>query len=198
VSTIAADGSSMRFPNGVDIGNAATGIKNGDLIRFGDGAMQEVTSVVNQTVFFALGAASNLNQRAAPAGTVLEERQGGVFLPTVVHRINMVSYYLRIPTVGAITSPQLIRRINYGPERTVAIGVENLQLTFDLVNGSDNPTNVNEFDDDNNEGQIRRANLYLAARSMALFSKTNQPQRTSLSTQVSLRSMASVSRYDLQ
>ena len=193
------DGSSITFPAVFDIGDAAIGIHEGDLIRFGDGAMQEVTSVSGQTVYFDTTADSNLNQRGAPAGTVLEERLGGHFPSNLdLHRINMVTYYLHVPTSGPITSPHLIRRVNYGEERVVAIGVENVQLTWDLVDGVTNPTNIDEFAADASEGQIRKANLYMAARSLEEFSRTGQYMRTSLTTQVSLRSMAFVSRYDLQ
>ena len=196
---IPADGSSITFPNGFEIDDDAIGIHEGDLIRFGDGAMQEVTSVSGQTVYFATDADSNLNQRGAPAGTVLEMRVSGAFSTDIdLHRISMITYYLYVPTSGPITSPHLIRRVNYGEERVVAIGVENIQLTWDLVDGVTNPTNVDAFDTNTQEGQIRKANLYMAARSLERFSRTENYMRTSLTTQVSLRSMAFVSRYEVE
>jgi hypothetical protein len=106
----------------------------------------------------------------------------------------MVTYYLRF---GADGVPQLVRRANYGAERVIAMGVENLQMTFDLVNGATNPTNVDTFDADTAEGQIRKVNLYMAGRSREVDVASGHPLRTSLSTQVSLRSLAFVSRYDI-
>jgi hypothetical protein len=196
--TIASDGSSITFPSGFAIDDPAVGIKVGDLIRFGDGAMQEVTRIAGQTVYFDDTAASNLNQRSAPAGSVMELKAaaGGVWPQLEMHRILMVTYYLVVPTSGPITAPHFIRRVNYGEERVIAVGVENLQLTWDLVDGVTNPTYVDEFDDEVLEGQIRKANVYMAARSLA-ESGRNRTMRTSLSTQVSLRSMSFVSRYDL-
>lgn len=195
--TIAGDGSSITFPAGFAIDDPAIGIKPGDLIRFGEGAMQEVTSVSGRTVYFDEEAPSRLNQRTAPGGSVMALQTGGAWPPLEMHRIIMVTYYLMVPTGGPITSPHLIRRVNYGEERPIAIGIENIQLTWDLVDGVTNPTYVTEFDEETLEGQIRKANIYMAGRSLAEVGR-NQVMRTSLSTQVSLRSMSFVSRYDLQ
>lgn len=193
---IPASGASMNFPVGFDMGDGSNALKQGDLIRFGSGAMQEVTLVAGRTLHFQADAVSNLNQRTAPQGSVMEMKAGAPTFPALqVSRVQMITYYIRVTSGGV---PQLIRRVNYGEERVVAVGIENLQLSWDLVNGVTNPTNVDTFDDDTSEGQIRKANLYMAARSQDRLSNTNQPMRTSLSTQVSLRSLAFVSRYDLQ
>jgi hypothetical protein len=122
--------------------------------------------------------------------------------PTALTRINMVSYYIYVPTSGQITSPHLIRRVNYGTERVVAIGITNIQLTYDLVDGINNPTSVPDPGDgdflDNSEMQIRKANLFLSARSLQTFGEGRDYVYSSLSTNVSFRSLAFVSRYDLQ
>lgn len=195
IPVIAASGASMNFQNQIEIDDEAIGIKEGDLIRFGSGAMQEVTNVAGNTVHFDNDAVSRLNQRDAPQGSVMELKGGGnTFNDLPVSRIYMITYYISIGTSGL---PQLVRRVNYGEERIVAIGVENLQLTWDLVNGADNLTNVETFGDDVAEGQIRKANLYMAARAQNAVNGNSQPTRASLTTQVSLRSMAFVSRYDL-
>jgi len=193
---IADDGASMTFPDGFDMGAGIAAIKPGDLFRFGSGAMQEVSDVDGQTVLFDAIMASNLNQRDGVDGSIMELRgEADTFPATAVSRVTMVTYYIRVPEGGM---PQLIRRVNYGAERVIAIGLENLQLSWDLVNGTTNPANVLDFDDDVSEGQIRKANLYMAARSVNTMASTNLPLRTSLSTQVSLRSLAFVSRYDVQ
>ena len=140
IPSIPASGASMTFPNGFAIDDEVVGIKVGDLIRFGNGAMQEVTNVAGTTVHFLDAAESRLNQRTAPQGSVMALKNGEPIFPDLpVSRITMVTYYLK---AGADGVPQLIRRVNYGAERVVAIGIENLQLTFDLVDGATNPTNV--------------------------------------------------------
>lgn len=192
IPNIPASGASMNFPNGFPIDDLAIGIRDGDLIRFGNGAMQEVTSVAGNTVHFRDDAASRLNQRNAPQGSVMALRGDEPAFPDLpVSRVVMVTYYLRLGPNG---TPQLMRRVNYGPERVVAAGIENLQLTWDLVDGLANPTGVEDFAAEA-EGQIRKANVYMAGRSRRIG--TGQPVRSALTTQVSLRSMAFVSRYDI-
>jgi hypothetical protein len=195
IPVIPASGASMTFPVGFAIDDPATGLQIGDLIRFGNGAMQEVSTVAGQTVHFQADTPSRLNQRNAPQGSVMELRGGEPNFPELpVSRVTMVTYYLR---PGADGVPQLIRRGNYGAERVIAVGIENLQATFDIVDGATNPTNVDTFDEDTAEGQIRKVNLYLAGRSRDVDVGSGHPLRTSLSTQVSLRSLAFVSRYDI-
>jgi prepilin-type N-terminal cleavage/methylation domain-containing protein len=195
IPNIPASGGSMNFPNGFDIDDEAVGIKEGDLIRFGSGAMQEVTNVAGRTIHFRSDAASQLNQRDAPQGSVMALKgEANTFPDLPVSRVLMITYYITVPSGGV---PQLVRRVNYGAERVIAVGIENLQLSWDLVDGVNNPTNVETFGDGAAEGQIRKANLYLAGRSQSAVAATGEPLRASLATQVSLRSLAFVSRYDL-
>lgn len=192
IPNVPASGASMNFPNGFPLDDEVIGIRDGDLIRLGNGAMQEVTNVAGNTVHFRNDAASRLNQRDAPQGSVMALKGDEPTFPDLpVSRVVMVTYYLRLAPDG---TPQLIRRQNYGAERVVAAGIENLQLTWDLVDGLANPTGVEDFAAEA-EGQIRKANVYLAGRSRRIG--TSQPVRSALTTQVSLRSMAFVSRYDI-
>ncbi len=199
IVSIAADGSSITMPAAVDVDDPAVGVKPGDLLMMSSGmsnALQEVTSVAGQVIYFASTASSKLNQPGAPAGSILELRNDDNTWPAIsVKRIMMVSYYLFVPGTGPVTSPHLIRRVNYNAERVVAIGVENIQLSWDLVDGVTNPTNIENPSGANSPNQIRKANLYMAARSLLKFSKTDQFLRTNLTTQVSLRAMAFVDRY---
>jgi prepilin-type N-terminal cleavage/methylation domain-containing protein len=193
IPQIPASGASMNFPNDFEMDDESIGIKDGDLIRFSNGAMQEVTNVAGHTVHFAANAASRLNQRNAPQGSVMALKGGEQNFPDLpVSRIQMITYYIR---TGADGTPQLVRRANYGPERVIAIGIENLQLSWDLVNGVNNPINQEDFAGEA-EGQIRKANVYMSASSRQP-GPSEQALRGSLTTQVSLRSMAFVSRYDI-
>jgi hypothetical protein len=204
--TIAADGASMAFTSN-------TLIADGDVIMFANGtapgsAAQMVTghggSLPNQTIQFGARDALNLNQRGASiAGNVLDiQTSPGVFPPTTVSRIRMLSYFLD----ATADPPRLMRRINAEPARTVAFGIESLQFSYDLVNGLTNPTDVKMNATDLAGGgacgaapcspnQIRKANLFLAARSRGRYTATQQFFRNTLVTQVSLRSLAFVDRY---
>jgi type II secretory pathway pseudopilin PulG len=197
LAAIAADGSSMTVDARTSI-TGVGGIQPGDLIMISNAqgnAMQMVTRINGtQTVFFDLGDALGFNQRAAPQGTIMNlQTAPGVFPPTTATRMLMVSYYLDVVTDR--TLPRLTRQINNGPPLAIALGIENVQFTFDLVDGVTNPANVRTIVDPNSPNQIRKANLYLAARSIDKDHQTGQYFRNSTATDVALRSLSFVNRY---
>jgi hypothetical protein len=123
-----------------------------------------------------------------------------------------VSYYLDVQTEPG--RPRLVRRLNNGHPTefdnslgtAVAFDIEGLQITYDLVDGVNNPANVRMNDDDLSgagacspdpcsPNQIRKINIMLLGRSRAPLQSTRQYFRTRLITQVSLRSLALVDRY---
>ena len=194
-------------------------VRVGDLMMFTKGsasALVYVTSVSGgQSFTYASGDPMNLNQfDAALNGTVDDLAQAA---PTAnysaaVSRIRMITYYLD-DTLDPAT-PRLIRHLNWGDPAaaanrrgaTVAFGVENLQFTYDMVDGLTNPSNVRMVAADLttagacaprvcSPNQIRKVNVFLAGRSASEFSGTRRFFRNTLSTQVSLRSLALVDRY---
>jgi prepilin-type N-terminal cleavage/methylation domain-containing protein len=134
------------------------------------------------------------------------------FVTTVATKIRMISYY--IDNVTNPQRPRLVRRINNGPwdsfdntaGTAVAFDIEGLQITYDLVDGVNNPSNV-RMDDDDLAGdsakcdtscypnQIRKINIMMSARSRLPRRGTQEFFRARLVTQVSLRSLAFVDRY---
>lgn len=193
VVTVAANGQSVTFPADFAIDDDVDGIKAGDLIMLSNAAgntLMEVTDTDGQKVFFGSEAESKLNQHNAPAGSISALRQGGVYIGVVARRVLMVTYYLD----DSGEAPALMRRINYGEDRKIAVGVENLQLTWDLVDGEDNPSNLDEPEPPNTPHEIRKANLHMAARTFDR-SSTGKYFRSNLNTQVALRSLAFVDRY---
>jgi Tfp pilus assembly protein PilW len=193
VVTVAAEGDRITFPVDFPIDDADTGIKAGDLIMLSSAVgstLMEATDVAGQTVTFDGTAVSNLNQPDAPAGSIMRIRIGGAFVGVIARRILMVTYYL--DTAG--DSPALIRRINYGEPRKIAVGIEDLQLTWDLVDGDTDPSGVDEPDLPNTPHQIRKANLQMSGRSF-IESTFGGYLRSNVSTQIALRSLAFVDRY---
>ncbi len=190
---LAADGSSMTV-TGTPIVGVADPIAVGDLILFVNGSLTAVQLVTrlnsppNQTVFFDTGDPMNLNQRGAAAGSVMPLLAAGG--PVTASRLRMVSYYVDDTFADGV--PRLVRRVNMNPGRVVALGVDNLQFTYDLVDGATNPTNQAAPATPN---QIRKVNIGIGARSRRRFQQTQDFVRTGLSTQVSLRSLALVDRY---
>lgn len=199
--TIAANGSTVTFDsNCVNLTASNIRINPGDLIMFSNArgnVIQTVTDVAGQTLSFGTSDAFNLNQRNDPSGTIkqLQSPAGsGTYPPTTATRIWMITYYL-----DNTTDPQhvrLVRQVNFNPPQPVGEVLENLQVTYNFVDGATNPSNQPTVPAGLSENQIRAVNVFLGARSTATSTKTRKYLRTNLATQVSLRSMAYVSRYN--
>jgi len=133
-------------------------------------------------------------------------------------RVLMISYWLDITqTVNGQVVPRLMRQVGSATPATcagspppltgcpvpVAEVIESLELSYDYVNG-DTPVN-NQVSSTLaaaactctiTDSQIRKVNLYVAGRSDASLSQTGQFLRTNLATQIDIRSLAFVSRYN--
>ena len=200
LTSVLSDGSRMTVDARTNIKDAATGLRPGDQIWFtnavGD-AIQTVTRVSGQDVYFAAGDPTNdpwgLNQRTAAAGTVLNIRTGTTFPLTSATRVTMVTYYIDTTTVAG--QFRLMRRVGFSTPRLIAMGIDNVQATYDIVDGTTNPTSRDDAVAPNTPVQIRKVNLFLAARSDVTLPQTRQLLRLSVSTQVSLRAMSFVDRY---
>jgi len=194
---IAADGSRATVDASIPITDPSTAIRPGDLILFSNAlgnALQDVTRTDGgQTMFFDTGDALNLNQPGAGEGTLVQLQSApGQYPPTTATRVVMVTYYLDATDPA---NPRLVRQVGAGPPLAVGLGIENLQLSFDLVDGVTNPTNVKTPVAPNSPQEIRKVNVFLMARSDARHRTTGEFLRSSLSTQVSLRSLSFVDRY---
>jgi hypothetical protein len=174
-------------------------------------AIQTVTRTTGtQTVFFQAGDFFNLNQRNVPAGSIMclqnlgtnptptdcSGNNGG-WPPTTATRVWMITYYLDDVTNPNL--PRLVRQINNFPGRPVALVLDNMQISYDIVDGVTNPANLPTIPTalfpGTSPNQARKVNLFLAGRSSARYARTGQFLRNNLSTQISLRSLSFVSRY---
>jgi type II secretory pathway pseudopilin PulG len=183
-------------------------ISPGDLIMFSNtlgNTILTVTGISGQVLTFAAGDAFALNGRTETSGTIQQLESGGAscgggtacFPPTLATRVWMISYYLDNTTAPPFV--RLIRQVNMKTPAPVGETLENLQFTYNFVDGVTNPTNQPAVPTGNSESQIRSVNVYLAARSGYQVHSGTQTQtlfaRTNLQTQVSLRSLAYVNRY---
>ena len=206
--TAVFDGTTLNSNGGYNCVNFSKNgiyINPGDLIMFSNNKGQTilaVTAVSNQTLTFAPNDAFNLNGRSDTGGTIAQLMTsptcgGGnaCFPNTMAQRIWMVSYYL-----DNVTSPpfvRLIRQVGFNTPTPVGETLENLQFSYDFVDGVTNPSNQPSVPNGNSESQIRMINVYLGARSSYQVTKGNRSlfERDNLMTQVSLRSMAYHNRY---
>jgi prepilin-type N-terminal cleavage/methylation domain-containing protein len=205
--TAVFDGSTLNSNGGY---NCVNFLKNGITINVGDlimfsntlgEAVLAVTSVNGQTLTFAPGDPFNLNGRTEAGGTINQLQSTGCggtnacFANTTATRVWMVSYYL-----DNVTSPpyvRLIRQVGMGTATPVGETLENLQFTYNFVDGNTNPTNQQTVPAGDSESQIMSVNIYLAARSSYMIRQGNNHfySRDNLTTQVSLRSMAYRNQY---
>ena len=178
----------------------------GDLVMFSNtkgSTIMAVSSATGNTATFATGDPFGLNARSTDnAGTIWQMQSspacGGTpacFPPTTALRIWMISYYL-----DNLTSPpyiRLIRRVNFNPGTPVGETLENLQFTYNFVDGQTNPTNQPVIPTGDTELQIRSVNVLLGARSTFVSQTGNQSKyaRNNLVTQVSFRSLAYTNLY---
>ncbi len=174
-------------------------INVGDLIMFSNSygeALLAVTNVNGQTLTFAKGDPFGLNGRSEAGGTINYLQANGCggtnacFANTTVSRIWMVSYYL--DNTSSPPYVRLIRQVGLGAATPVGETLENLQFTYNFVDGSTNPANQPTVPAGDSESQIMLVNVYLAARSSYTAHRGNTTgfSRDNLMTQVSIRSNA--------
>jgi len=198
---LSADGSSMTMGNqgawfAGDLANGVGPVKEGDLLLFKSQtgtAMQTVTAVSAGTVSFGSGDPFNLNQRSADSGSITDLLGTNMS----VQRILMISYFVQETTPG---EPRLMRALNMYPAQALAGVVEDLQFTYDLVDGTTNPANVDDVPftlgtDTFTSSQIRKVNLKVGVRSEEKSRSTSDYMRHYVTTVASLRNLAYVAEY---
>ncbi len=232
VVTLAVDntflnvGMSAMTSTSVDVAagtNIATGpdrVTPGQLMMITKGStttLVQVTGVDTATrrLTFSTGDSLNLNQTSAAAGTLAAlNAVAPANTPSAanISRVRMISYYLDATTDAQ--HPRLVRRINNGSATTfdntlgnaVAIDIENLQFSYDLIDGNGNPANVRMVTADlagtgrcapNSCGspQIRKINIAMTGRSQNAVNKNSGVYRNTLTSEVSFRGMAFFNEY---
>lgn len=199
--SISANGGTVVFDiTCVNINTGNTGLRAGDLIMFQNAngvSLQCITSVAGQVVTFAAGDPYKLNQTGLPNNTLPSTAAGGVYPPTTATRIWMITYY-----IDSNTNPQrpvLMRQVNFNPPVAVAEVIENLNVTYDIVNALATAPAVNapQIIAPDTPAQIRKVNLLLAARSETAYGqgKTMGYFRNNLQTEVSIQSLSFFSLY---
>jgi prepilin-type N-terminal cleavage/methylation domain-containing protein len=202
--SISASGGTVTFDiTCININTGNTGLKVGDLIMFqnaGGVTLQCITNVAGEVVTFAAGDPFKLNQTLLPNGTLPNTATpagSGKYPPTTATRIWMITYY-----IDSNTNPQrpvLMRQVNFNPAVAVAEVIENLNVTYDIVDSqATNPAvNAPKIIAPDTPAQIRKVNLLLAARSETSYGqgKTMGYFRNNLQTEVSIQSLSFFSLY---
>jgi prepilin-type N-terminal cleavage/methylation domain-containing protein len=205
VPKVAADGSSFDVATKTgwitgDPLNGRDAVKPGDLMLFtspsGNTAIQTVTRVSSPNIYFDASDPNdqfNFNQRTVTAGSITQ------ILGTVltVQRVLMYTYFVDRDEEG---KPRLMRGLNYAKPQSLVGVVEDLELSYDIVDGVTNPTNVRNLPYTAagityTANLIRKANVHIGVRSETISAKQRDYLRNHVSTTVSLRNLAFVDRY---
>jgi prepilin-type N-terminal cleavage/methylation domain-containing protein len=167
----------------------------GDLMlvkRASNTALVYVTAVdVNPLIFTAnaAGDPSNLNQFGATSGSLaqLGSSPAAPAIDTEVRRIKMTTYWIQ-ETAGV---PYLMRQENYRAPVQVGLGVDNLEIAYDVIDGANVVRVNNPFVDrpGTTPNNFDKAFVWLAVRSDKKFGQTKGYLRNDLTTQVSFRSL---------
>jgi prepilin-type N-terminal cleavage/methylation domain-containing protein len=206
---IAASGATVTLDAGCfTMPGSPTPIAVGNLIMFHNingTALEYVTGVAGQVITFGPGDPAGLNATGLPNGTVAN--LAVAVTPTTITRVWMVTYYLDVVTNPQ--KPQLVRQVNYpnypaaapaNPPQAVAEVIENLEISYDIVNsqdaagtyGAQGPGDAPTAIPPDTPFAFRAVNVYLGGRSEYPYTMTDPPQflRNSMTTQVSIRSLS--------
>lgn len=190
LTSVDPDGRWAIVNAGTNITTQPDGIKAGDLILFKNqngNALMMVTGRVGQTMQFAANDPMRLNQVTAPAGTIRSLRNpNGSYPDTWATRVQMVSYYI---DDSDRARPRMMRRVNMFDPRPIGVVIDDLQLRYDLADGDI------DRDDTTSPNQIRKVTVFIAGRSHTPWRRTGQFLRTSVRSQISLRSLSFMDRY---
>ncbi len=190
-------------------------IQVGDLVMFKNAngmAIQTVTKKDSTHVYFEPDDWFNFNQRSATQGSITQINGGFTcggggtsqcpWPGTTMFRVLMITYYVDKTTSDA---PRLMRKVNNYDAQALAGVVEDLDLTYDLVDGVNNPTERVSLpytdavaDVTYNSNQIRKVNIHMGVRSESISYPSQDYIRNHMSTSVDVRSLASVDRYVAQ
>jgi prepilin-type N-terminal cleavage/methylation domain-containing protein len=207
-TAITANGSSLTMPAGTlpAVNDPAVGILAGDVVLLQNSigsAVGVVTSVAASTINFGLDPL-NINQNGAPAGNIkaiATPASNPVTYPaTKISRLVMITYFIQLVATPDGRDSRLMRQVGAHPPVPVAEHIEDLQLTYDIVDDNTGvlianlPNAVSGNPPSSKPNQIRKININITGRSFRP-GINNSVQRVNLSTSVGPRNLSFRDRY---
>lgn len=182
----------------ININQGNTSIAVGDLIMFQSTTsattLMYVSAVNGQTLNFLVGDPFNLNGTGLAAGTITQLNPAGAVITAT--RIWMITYYLDTQTNPL--HPVLMRQINFRVPEEVGEVIEDMAFSFDLSEPSLTPpvSTVTTPVYPDTISQVRKVNVFLAARSETPLATNKIYYRSNLTTSVNIRSLCFYNQFD--
>ena len=191
----------VPLPVGFPAIQSPTGIQFGDLILLSNNvgnAVGEVTGIApsgasNTNLTFANLDPLRMNQSGAAKGNIKYIMGGGT---TTATRIWAVTYFLEVPAAATGQAPRLMRQVNGQTPQPVADNIINLQVTYDMCDGTNGPTcsNIaNALAAPFSPTQVHKVNIQVMGQTLTPYG--NKSRSTVLATSVSTRSLSFKDRY---
>src|SRR6267378_4926030 len=194
-TAITANGSSLTMPAGTlpAVNDPAVGISIGDVLLLQTSigsAVGVATGVAGSTISFGLDPL-NINQTGAPSGNIkaiaTPSSNPTTYPATKVSRIVMITYFIQPVVTPEGRDSRLMRQVGAHPPVPVAEHIEDLQITYDIVDDSTGalianlPNAVSGNPPTAKPNQIRKINVNITGRSFRP-GLNNNVQRVNLST----------------
>src|SRR5262249_6207111 len=162
-----------------------------DLLMFtdplGNSALQTVTKTDTTNVYFEANSNDQFgfNQRNVTAGSITQilGTAPNRLVGLRVQRVFMWTYYV---DASVTNQPHLMRQLNFFSPQALAGIVEDLELSYDLVDGTNNPVDIKTLPYTYTDGtvytasQIRKVNVHVGVRSETMSTKLHDYLRNHL------------------
>lgn len=185
-------------PTCININQGNTSIHVGDLIMFQSTTsattLMYVSSAAGQTLKFLSADPFNLNGTGLGAGTITQLNPAAAVITAT--RIWMITYYLDTQTNPL--HPVLMRQVNFSAPAEVGEVIEDMAFSFDLTEPALTPpvSTVSNVVYPDTVSQIRKVNVFLAARSESPLATNNIYYRNNLTTSVNIRSLCFFNQFN--
>ena len=181
----------------ININQGNTGIHVGDLMMFQSTSsattLMYVSSVNGQVVKFLPGDPFNLNGTGLGSGTITQLNPAAAVI--TASRIWMITYYL--DTTTNTSHPVLMRQVNFNAPQEVGEVLEDMAFSFDLTeSGVPAVSTVSNILYPDTVAQIRKVNVFLAARSENPLITNKTFYHNNLTTSVNIRSLCFFNQFN--
>jgi len=197
-TSITSSGTVVNFSP--DIRNSPNQMFVKDLLLFNNangsafGCVTAVSTTQSQATF-AANDVLNINQPTSQYGTIATALDNGdmpaTYPPTTVTRVTIITYYIDNTNTQ---NPRLMRSVNGNTPQVMVEGIENLQISYDLFDYTNNTETSNQSTT-TNPNQIRSVRVAINGHSPDKLKRTGDYYHFGLVSKVNVRNATFRNRY---